>query len=179
MVEMERDLNTPLQWMGVDHHNTERDHVHILVRGVRDDGRVLLIDRQYISKGIRQRSQEIVERELGQRTEQEYLRTRGDAVQRDYWTEIDGALKKRAGEGRLVDYESYVPYNTAAQMKAEQEIDRLIFLERQGLARQTKEMQWELDADFEKALHDRTQEREAQLFRRNWKSREQVQEIER
>jgi type IV secretory pathway VirD2 relaxase len=36
---MERDLGTKLDWIGVDHRNTDNPHLHILVRGKADDGR--------------------------------------------------------------------------------------------------------------------------------------------
>ena len=36
---MERDLGTRLEWVAIDHHNTDNAHVHLLIRGVRDDGR--------------------------------------------------------------------------------------------------------------------------------------------
>ncbi len=36
---MERDLGTRLEWVAIDHHNTDDAHVHLLIRGVRDDGR--------------------------------------------------------------------------------------------------------------------------------------------
>lgn len=32
--QMEKDLGTKLDWVGVDHWNTRHPHVHILVRGV-------------------------------------------------------------------------------------------------------------------------------------------------
>ncbi len=36
---MERDLGTRLEWVAIDHHNTDDAHIHLLIRGVRDDGR--------------------------------------------------------------------------------------------------------------------------------------------
>jgi hypothetical protein len=41
--EMERDLNTKLDWTAVDHWNTEHPLVHVIVRGKGDDGRDLVI----------------------------------------------------------------------------------------------------------------------------------------
>ena len=35
---MERDLGTQLEWVAIDHHNTDDAHIHLLIRGVRDDG---------------------------------------------------------------------------------------------------------------------------------------------
>jgi hypothetical protein len=46
--QMEKDLGTKLDWVAVDHWNTEHPHVHLIVRGVRDDGENLVISRDYI-----------------------------------------------------------------------------------------------------------------------------------
>src|SRR5690606_19463150 len=36
--QMEADLGTRLDWVAVDHWNTDNPHVHLLVRGVTDTG---------------------------------------------------------------------------------------------------------------------------------------------
>ena len=71
MKDAERDLGTKLEWVAVDHWNTDNPHVHVLVRGRADDGRDLVISRDYISEGFRQRAAERVALELGPRTEKE------------------------------------------------------------------------------------------------------------
>jgi hypothetical protein len=38
--QMEADLDTRLEWVAVDHWNTDNPHVHLLVRGVTDQGRI-------------------------------------------------------------------------------------------------------------------------------------------
>jgi hypothetical protein len=53
---MERDLGTGLEWVAIDHHNTDDAHIHLLIRGVRDDGQVLTLDRDYLKRGIRELS---------------------------------------------------------------------------------------------------------------------------
>lgn len=52
MARAERDLGTRLDWVAVDHWNTDNPHVHILVRGKADDGRDLVISRDYICRGF-------------------------------------------------------------------------------------------------------------------------------
>jgi type IV secretory pathway VirD2 relaxase len=42
---MECDLGTKLDWMAVDHYNTDNPHLHLLIRGKADDGRDLVISR--------------------------------------------------------------------------------------------------------------------------------------
>jgi len=45
MKTAERDLETHLDWIAVDHWNTDNPHIHILVRGKADDGKDLVISR--------------------------------------------------------------------------------------------------------------------------------------
>ena len=52
MADAERDLGTGLDWIAVDHWNTDNPHVHILIRGRADDGTDMVISRAYISQGL-------------------------------------------------------------------------------------------------------------------------------
>jgi hypothetical protein len=56
MKQMEADLDTRLDWIAVDHHNTGHPHTHIIVRGVTDDRKVLNIAGDYIAHGVRERA---------------------------------------------------------------------------------------------------------------------------
>ncbi len=69
--QMEIDLETKLDWIAVDHHNTEHPHTHIVMSGKRDDGKDLVIPREYLSHGMRQRGSAILTRDLGLQTERE------------------------------------------------------------------------------------------------------------
>ena len=71
MLDAERDLGTRLDWVAVDHWNTDNPHVHVLVRGRADDGQDLVISRDYISRGVRARAEERATLELGPRTAHE------------------------------------------------------------------------------------------------------------
>ena len=53
MAHAERDLGTKLDWVAVDHWNTEHPHIHVIVRGRTDDGRDLVISRDYVPEGMR------------------------------------------------------------------------------------------------------------------------------
>ena len=64
VADAERDLGTKLDWVAVDHWNTDNPHVHILIRGRADDGRDLVISRDYISRGFRARAEERVTLDL-------------------------------------------------------------------------------------------------------------------
>jgi type IV secretory pathway VirD2 relaxase len=71
MKDVERDLGTRLNWLAVDRWNTDNPHIHVLIRGRAHDGRDLVISRDYISRGFRDRAAERVTLELGPRSEQE------------------------------------------------------------------------------------------------------------
>jgi len=47
MGQMESDLGTKLDWVAVDHWNTAHPHLHVIVRGVAEDGSDLVIARDY------------------------------------------------------------------------------------------------------------------------------------
>jgi type IV secretory pathway VirD2 relaxase len=153
--QMERDLDTKLEWVAIDHHNTDDAHVHLLGRGVRENGRPLEINREYLRSGLRIRSQEIATRELGPRLEPEMLRSRERAVRREQWTEIDRALQRKADGNCLVAHDQSQPRSEGARIRAEQEIDRLQFLSRLGLAKRVDERSWELSQNHERELRER------------------------
>ena len=53
MDQVETDMGTPLKWVAGAHCDTGRPHLHILLRGKRDDGRDLVLPRDYVSHGLR------------------------------------------------------------------------------------------------------------------------------
>jgi type IV secretory pathway VirD2 relaxase len=161
---MESDLGTQLEWVAIDHNNTENPHAHLLVRGIDQSGEALLIDPDYVRSGIRARSQEIASRELGHRLEPEMLRARGKTINKERWTEIDRSLQRRMNGDRVADYRGLVPYNDAARVRAEQEMQRLQFLEGLGLARKTGSLAWELSPNHEREL--RTRQRAMDVIKR-------------
>jgi type IV secretory pathway VirD2 relaxase len=185
MAGMERDLGTRLEWIAIDHHNTDNPHVHLLIRGVRDDGRVLQLDRDYVSRGIRELSQALIERELGPRTEREVLLGREQVIEREQWTEIDRALTRRAGLDRVVSYEGFAPSTEGTRVRAEQEIARLAYLEKLGLARRVGEREWELAPAHEPELrkrqleHDIIKTRARERQRERDRARDRGPELER
>lgn len=99
MIDAERDLNTKLDWIAVDHWNTENPHIHVLVRGRADDGRDLVISRDYISRGFRARAEERVTLELGPRNERQIQSALEKEVEAERWTGLDRALRNIADDG--------------------------------------------------------------------------------
>jgi hypothetical protein len=67
MQQMEEDLGTKLDWVAVDHYNTGHPHSHVILRGRTDRNTDLIIAREYITEGMRERAAEIVRLDLGRR----------------------------------------------------------------------------------------------------------------
>src|SRR5439155_27058897 len=86
---MQRDLGTRLDWVAIDHYNTDNPHVHLLVRGRDGAGRGLRIPRDYLSAGLRHRSQELATQRPGTRSDREILAARSRPVERTQMTEPD------------------------------------------------------------------------------------------
>lgn len=68
MTNMQRDLGTKLEWVAVAHFNTDHPHVHVALRGIRDDGAPLDLSRDYIKSGIRTHAERACTFQLGYRT---------------------------------------------------------------------------------------------------------------
>src|SRR5260370_1294739 len=98
MADAERDLGTRLDWVAVDHWNTDNPHVHDLIRGRGDDGKDLVISRAYISRGLRDRAAERVTLELGPRSEQEIRSALAQEVDAERWTSLDRARRDALDE---------------------------------------------------------------------------------
>ncbi len=93
VADMEKDLGTGLDWIAVDHWNTDNPHIHLLIRGRADDGEDLVISRDYISRGLRDRAAERVTLELGPRTDQQVQSALEREVEAERWTSLDRALR--------------------------------------------------------------------------------------
>jgi type IV secretory pathway VirD2 relaxase len=89
MANAERDLGTRLDWVAVDHWNTEHPHVRVIVRGRTEDGRDLVIARDYIREGMRARAQQLLTFELGPRSDRDIHRSLEEQVGVERWTRLD------------------------------------------------------------------------------------------
>jgi type IV secretory pathway VirD2 relaxase len=153
MRDAERDLGTKLDWVAVDHWNTDNPHIHVLVRGKADDGKDLVISRDYISRGFRIRAAERVSLELGPRNEQEIQSALEREVGAERWTGLDRALRQAADDGGgIADLRPGAP-------DEDPELRRLLVgrtakLERLGLAQQIAPGRWSLKPGLEQTLRD-------------------------
>jgi type IV secretory pathway VirD2 relaxase len=152
MQDVERDLGTRLDWVAVDHWNTDNPHVHVLIRGRADDGQDLVISRDYISRGFRDRAAERVTVELGPRTEHEIRTALEKEVDAERWTSLDRALRDVADDGGGVA--DLRPGGENDPEMRRLMLGRAAKLERLGLAEQVGPAQWTLKPGIEPALRD-------------------------
>ena len=152
MAEMERDLDTRLDWVAVDHFNTDNPHSHIVLRGKDEAGKDLVIARDYIAHGIRERASELLTLELGPVTENQIRQGYQREVSQERFTRLDRELLGQAKEG-VVDLRRD-PRGSFVRFKQVLKIGRLQKLERMGLAEQAGAKRWRLAVGLEASLRD-------------------------
>lgn len=148
MAKTAKDLDTDLDWVAVDHWNTDNPHIHILVRGVADDGNDLIIDRGYVSGGIRARAQEIATLELGPRSEREIQETLANEVGAERWTSLDRRLQSIADQmAGLIDLRPGGDREMQGLL-----LGRAATLEKLGIAQAVSSAVWTLEPEAEQTL---------------------------
>ncbi|WP_081194620.1 relaxase/mobilization nuclease and DUF3363 domain-containing protein [Halomonas sp. BC1] len=150
MSRMEADLGTQLDWVAVDHWNTDNPHTHLVVRGRDDTGKDLIIASDYIAHGIRHRAAELATEWLGRRTELEIQQTLRREVEQERWTSLDRTLQREAGDDYRVQIERFI--DPTLQRQRQLLIGRLQHLQRLGLADEIQPGTWDIHADAEKTL---------------------------
>ncbi len=151
MAQMEQDLGTTLDWVAVDHHDTGHPHVHVVLRGVTEDGKTLNIAGDYIAHGIRYRASEILTRDLGPQTEREVEQQLGREVEAERFTRLDRALIERADNG-VADLRVEQASDAFGRAHHQLLIGRARQLERMGLAERTEPLCWSLSSEAETTL---------------------------
>lgn len=146
MARMENDLNTRLDWVAVDHFNTGHPHTHIIVRGRDDLGKDLIIAREYITTGIRERASEVIALDLGPRKDSEIEAALKAEVTQDRFTTLDAQLIRSQGEDGLVRVAE------SDNVRQSRLTGRLHKLEGLGLAERTGAAAWRLSDDLEPTL---------------------------
>ena len=150
--QMEKDLGTRLDWVAVDHWNTQHPHVHIIVRGVAEDGHDLVISRDYIKEGLRARAQDMVTQELGLRTDLDIQRSLERQVDAERWTQLDRQLVRDADRHGIIDL-APTPDRQPDQFHT-LKVGRLRRLESLGLAHEVGAGQWMMDEAAETTLRE-------------------------
>lgn len=151
MARAEHDLGTRLDWVAIDHWNTDNPHLHILLRGRGDDGRDLVIAGDYVAQGLRRRAQDLATLELGPRRQRQ-IETALDAdIGAERWTRLDRALVAAAEpEQRRIDL------RRGEGMVSERDrlLGRIAKLQALGLATPEGVGRWRLAEDLEPRLRE-------------------------
>lgn len=146
MAQMERDLGTRLDWVAVDHVDTAQPHTHIMLRGRDDLGQNLVIAREYISRGMRERVSELVTLDLGPRQDSEIRQRLRREISAERLTSIDRRIIRDMSAGGTVLAEHRDPFQHALRA------GRLKKLETMGLAEPLGGGRWKLVAGTEDQL---------------------------
>lgn len=150
MAAAEKDLGTRLDWVAVNHFDTDHPHVHVVLRGKAEDGEDLVIARSYITHGFRGRAEELATAILGPRSDLDIARARYAEIEREAYTGLDRELGRRAAAGPIrfdrprTPYERYENRLLAARLKT---------LEKMQLARREKDG-WRLAPEMEETLRE-------------------------
>lgn len=151
--QMEADLGTRLDWVAVDHWNTDNPHVHLLVRGVDVQGADLVINRDYISHNLRSRAQDLAYAELGPKPEHEIQRVLDREVTAERWTRLDAEISRSVDELGIVDLRPDHPGPNDPRVRRLM-IGRLQHLETMGLAAKAEPGQWVMAEDAQAKLRE-------------------------
>ena len=160
MRRVERDLtstgsvepDTKLTWIAVNHHNTDNPHAHILLRGKQADGADLVIPRQYISYGIRDRASEVATELLGERTPQEVQLAKSKEVEAERFTSLDRMIERALDNGKIdVSPSKHIGFGADDRRLV---VGRLQFLEQMDLAHKGRGTTWHVEGDFKQALRE-------------------------
>jgi type IV secretory pathway VirD2 relaxase len=159
--QMEKDLGTKLEWVAVEHYNTEHPHVHVAVRGIRSDRESLRLSRDYVGHGIRGIAADLCTRQLGYRTELDAIESERREITEQRFTSIDRRFLKDANDNRpdlgphyfsVIRNPIQAGLSEAARLRSQHEASRLAVLGRMGLAEPTGPNVWRVRKDFEPIL---------------------------
>lgn len=147
MVDVEKDLGAKLEWLAIDHYNTDNPHVHIVIRGVDKDGKELRINQEYFTQGFRQRSIQEATQALGLRLEKDVLLKMEENIKSLHITEMDREIQRRLTTDNFINLtaNSHTPFMYEKELKLK---GRMIFLEEMGLAKRDLSVSWHVDSGF-------------------------------
>ncbi len=150
MSQAETDLGTKLDWAAVDHFNTGHPHTHIVIRGKDDQGGDLIIARDYISRGLRERARDLATLELGLESEDDSHKKLAMEVQAERFTRIDRSILRDAEQGII----AITSQHAKDRRYHANRVGRLQKLKSMGLAEELKPDVWKMAGRTEQVLRD-------------------------
>ena len=152
MAQMERDLGAPLDWVAVDHHNTDNPHVHVILRGRRRDGPDLIIPRDYATWGLRHAAREVATQMLGDRGRDDERLALERETRAERSTRLDQLLAAELKPGKTHRIQS-IGRGLEPTLRAALR-NRIRELARMGLGREEKRDRFRLDHDWAVRLEE-------------------------
>jgi hypothetical protein len=158
MVRMEKDLGTKLEWVAVTHFNSDHRHVHIALRGIREDKAALDLPRNYVRHGVRAIAEDLCTRQLGHRNQLDAIESERREINARRFTSLDRGIN-RANTLEMTETESTEHFvirrsGESAGRAREQHIEaRLLVLQQMGLAEPVGSRVWRVRRDFETVLN--------------------------
>jgi type IV secretory pathway VirD2 relaxase len=155
--QMEIDLSKKLDWCGVAHFNTEHPHVHVAVRGM-SGGEPLRFKPAYIKSGIREAAENLCTVQLGPRTQLDAVEAERREVTQQRFTSLDRIIGRACeapgsalSAGSSFAFAPSAPSPDAPEfVRARQRhvVQRLIHLQKMGLAEPAGPKDWRVRRDF-------------------------------
>lgn len=156
MQRMEGDFGTRLEWVAVNHFNTEHPHVHVALRGVRENGSVLDLPREYVKAGIRSIAEDLCTRQLGYRTQLDAREVQRREVDQCRVTSLDRVINRAQQPDRAEATTESFEFTTNNQPGSTEQAlllsARLQVLEKMGLATLRETGTWDVRSDFHTVL---------------------------
>ncbi len=152
MAQMERDLGMPLEWVAVDHHNTDNPHVHVILRGRRRDGPDLIIPRDYATWGLRHAAREVATQMLGDRGRDDERLALERETRAERTTRLDQLLAAELKPGKTYRIQA-IGRGLEPTLRAALR-NRVRELARMGLGQEEKRDRFRLDHDWAVRLEE-------------------------
>lgn len=99
MARAEATLGVKLQWVAVDHHDTDNPHTHIIVRGRRENGKDLILPKDFVKHGFRNVARDVATEWLGTRTADDERLALQREIVRQAPTRLDRMISAQLPEG--------------------------------------------------------------------------------
>ncbi len=143
VAQTERDLGRRLEWVAVNHHDTDDLHTHVVVRGIDRSGQEVHIPKHMIQKGLRGLAQDLATSWIGQRNQRQVGESLSREVAAHAYTSLDRRLDKCVRPDQIVDYRLDPSLNNNRQLRLYLD-RRLEELGRMGLAERVPGRRWAL-----------------------------------
>lgn len=151
MRRAELALGMRLEWIAVDHWDTDNPHTHILLRGRTDDGRDVVLPREFVSHGFRSTARDVATDRLGARSRSDERLALEREARAHRPTRLDRLIEAQLDDKRRVRVASLEAPNRSPDMTAALKA-RAHELRRLGLASEVRRNVFEFQPGWLDAL---------------------------